>query len=257
VPSAGVFSISRVESQSPSESAQKRLNNGLTTTHGRFYNRAITSSEVTELYNEPALYDDANTPVVPPAPIIPNGGEDNDTNTITLTPSTGLEVRRKGGDWSDTTSPYTVTYELESRYEIGEIEFRVKAEGINPESDITANTIAFTEADQIEKCTVTLFAQDLLGVNTDVVKVRLFTNTAKYKSNIIEIAEVKELTPDTITGKIEVSLTETDNMEDGAKYIWDFGCQSYITNVPNVGTISFWNTDYQKTATKINQLCNL
>jgi len=211
----------------------------------RIDNVVWTQSEV-ELYTSSAgIYDLVNTPVTPDAPVITEGGENSDTNTITLTPTAGLEVSLKGGDYSDTVSPYTVTYETYPRYEIGEIEFRVKAVGVNPASDTTANTIAFTECDQVDYTDIVYCSNDLNGVDLTPITVRLWSKIVQYKTNVVIKAEDLTFTPDSLTGKTIMSLPDTEDMIGEHEYRFDFGNNSwYFAQVPKSDEqVSFWDLE--------------
>ncbi len=93
--------------------------------------------------------------IKPATPVITE--EDNDTNTFAWTATGDVEMQLKSGGWNDVTSPYDVGY---NDYAIGEIEIRVKAEGINPASDIASNTIEFTARDTENYSTRTVYSRD-------------------------------------------------------------------------------------------------
>lgn len=180
--------------------------------------------------------------------IAPQLTEDNDTNLITIDPTENIEVNVKGGGWNDTASPYLVTYETESRYEIGEIEFRVKAEGVNPPSEITANSIAFTECDTVDYTEVVYCSNDLGGVDTTTITVKLWSKIVQYKNNVVIRSEELKFTPDSETGKVVMLLPDTDSMVGKHEYRFDFGNNAwYFARVPKSTTpITFWDLNPTK-----------
>jgi len=181
-----------------------------------------------------------------PTPVIDS--ESNDTNTIVLTPDTGLEVQLKEEvTWADATSPYTVTYDTYTSYDAGDIKFRVKAEGVNPASDTVANSELFTEGEQLSICKVKTYVKDLLGADTEVVQVRQISPSVQYKTNLTIVSEVISVTPDATTGYVEFDLIETDNMEGTQYYLISFGEQNYKFQVPNQAEANFWDLGPVKT----------
>lgn len=221
-------------------------NTGLKIDMLRIADRFADDSYISPLLLEPGEYNTENTPVTPDAPVITN--EDNDTNTIILTHTGDLEVRIKDGDWNDTTSPYQVDYTIYNRYEIGEIEFRVKAEGVNPASDIVSNSIVFTECDQVDYTDVVYCSNDLNGIDTTSIAVKLWSKIVQYKSNVVIRTEDLTFTPDSETGKVVMSLPDTESMVGDHEYRFDFGNNAwYFAQVPKSDTpIVFWDLNPTK-----------
>ena len=207
----------------------------------RTFNRVINTTEVSNLSNEYIPYNSINTPVTPDAPIITE--ENNDTNTFAWTAVNDVEMQLKGGGWNDATSPYDVGY---NDYAIGEIEIRVKAEGINPVSGVASNTIAFTARDQEDKSTITVYSRDLTGADDTAVQVRLINDAVQYKTNVILQNDTVTYTPDA-DGLITMDLIETDNMEGTQYYLISFGEQNYKFQVPNQSSAIFWDLGPVKT----------
>jgi hypothetical protein len=181
-----------------------------------------------------------------PAPIITE--ENNDTNTFAWTATGNVEINLKSAGWLDAVSPFDVGY---NDYAIGEIEIRVKAEGINPVSAVASNTIAFTAADQINICKVYMYVKDLLGADTDVVKVKQVPCSVKYKEQTTVVSQVITATPNVTTGYVEFDLIETANMT-GGQYLIDFGCSAYKFQVPNQAEANFWDLSPVASDARIN-----
>jgi hypothetical protein len=200
----------------------------------RLYERVLSDDEVAILADS-ALYDFLNTPVTPAAPVITN--QSNDDNLFEWTATGDVEMNLKGVGYNDAVSPFDVGY---NDYAIGEIEIRVKAEGINPASIVASNTIEFTARDQENICKVSMYVRDLLGADTEVVRLKQRPDSVKYKTNVTSVSEIIEKTPDGITGYVEFDLTETENMVDG-EYLIDFGTTSYTFQVPDQAEAIFWD----------------
>ncbi|RLC69243.1 MAG: hypothetical protein DRH97_00090 [Chloroflexi bacterium] len=198
-------------------------NKGVELAKSRIHNHALTVAEIDGLFNEIDPYNLINTPATPDAPVIPEGGEDNDTNTITLTPATGLQVQLKAETtWTDAVSPYLVTYDTYTSYDPGDIRFRVAADGINPESAETPNTKEFTAATQIDRTPIFVYANDLNAPTENVVlKIRLVNESVQYKDSDMQ-SENLSFAPDT-SGKISFSIPDTDSMVGDQYYVFDSG----------------------------------
>lgn len=106
-------------------------------------------------------------------------------------------------------------------------------------------------ADTIEYTTISLYANDISGIDSAVVKVGLSEGIVRYKDNVSIRNVDLEYTPDSITGLIEIVVPDTDNMSGDQAYIFDFGNGiKYKSKVPRVDSIVFWDLDLEKSTTK-------
>lgn len=177
-------------------------------------------------------------PTQPSAPTIQN--EDPDLKLFEFTPLTGCELSTDNGStWSDQDSPYTVP---NIDIPVGELQVRVKAEGINPASDITPSTIAYTELDTIDYTEIELYSRNVNGIDQTPVTVQLVSCSERYKDDLVirreETAQTE--TPDSERGQAIFNLPDTDDMGANAKYEWRLsnGC--------------VYHSKVQKSATRIN-----
>jgi hypothetical protein len=164
------------------------------------------------------VYNLVNTPITPDAPEITN--EDNDNDIFEFLPATGTQVSTNiGVDWFDQESPYHV-----GKVDIpaGDLQVRVKAEGINPDSAPTPSTIDFTAATQIDRTNIFTYASDLnIPLENVVLNIRLVNPVVQYKDSPM-YSENIQADPDE-NGKITFSLPDTDSMTTDEYYIIDFG----------------------------------
>jgi hypothetical protein len=107
-------------------------------------NRIISVTAFAESVPEAANEENYPAVVTPDTPVITD--QDDNTNTITFTAVGDTEANLKGAGWNDATSPLDVG---NVSYAIGEIEIRVKSDGVNPPSLSALNTIPFTQSNLI------------------------------------------------------------------------------------------------------------
>ena len=184
-----------------------------------------------------------------PKPVITE--ENNDTNNFAWTATGATELSTDNGStWTDQTSPYDVGA---VNIPIGELQVRVKEEGVNPASAAAVSTIAFTEDDEINLVDVVLYSKDLDGIDTTSVKVKLIKDSVKYKNNVVLRSETLTYTPEGTKGKVTMQLPDTDNMEDSANqyYVVEFTDSAYKIQVPNVSPVDFWDLSPTKTKIRI------
>jgi hypothetical protein len=214
----------------------------------KIYSHVLTDAEVATAANLTA-YNAANTPVTPDTPVITE--QNNDTNTFAWTATGTTELSTDNGStWTDQTSPYDVGA---VNIPAGELQVRVKAEGINPVSAAAASTIAFTEDDEINLVDIVLYSKDLDGIDTTSVKVKLIKDSVKYKNNVVLRSETLTYTPEGTKGKVTMQLPDTDNMEDSANqyYVVEFTDSAYKIQVPNSSPVDFWDLSPTKTKIRI------
>lgn len=96
--------------------------------------------------------------------------------------------------------------------------------------------------DVIDKCIVWWYMVDMAGIPVDdIIAVTLNKESVQYKTGTTVQSDKIEITPDQETGYCEIELIETENMEEGAKYIFDFGKETFERSVPNEATKNFWD----------------
>jgi hypothetical protein len=183
-----------------------------------------------------------------PAPVIVD--QDDDDNIFSWTAVGGVELSTDNGvSWSDQTSPYNVGM---VDIPLGYLQIRVKADNVNPESEITPSTIAWTAQNQVDYTTVEVYAQDLGGIDTSEIEVHLSDGIFKYKNNVYIRSQKVVYTPDAVTGLITMNLPDTDNMEGKAYYHFNFNNGvKYRAKVPaTTDTLNFWDLDPERNNNK-------
>jgi len=95
--------------------------------------------------------------------------------------------------------------------------------------------------DEIELCIVWWYMFNSNGNPVqDVVFISLNKDSVRYKDGIAIQSSKIEVTPDE-QGYCEIELVETENMEDGARYIFSFGKEKFERQIPNEQNKNFWD----------------
>ena len=108
-------------------------------------------------------------------------------------------------------------------------------------------------SDVIDYVTISVYGNYFTGViDEDTIKVTLTDGIVKYKSNVYLRSFKEEYTPDATTGKVTMTLPDTDNMDGKVYYIFDFGNGvKYRSKVPYSATeVDFWDLPLERNRTK-------
>jgi hypothetical protein len=112
---------------------------------------------------------------------------------------------------------------------------------VTPEIQLLFIEYHFHGVDDVIEKTLVFGHFKLVTGDPSIESIVIFANKEAliYKTNTIIRSERFEVVPSDVDGYWEIELVETDNMEEGAGYMFQFGKDRHEVTVPNTDTIAF------------------